>query len=170
MAETLEQKMATGWIGEAYTQKTFLRIYHALKIDKVKMSFANVGTHGEGADVYISSMVFDRLADDILSGELKKQLLDSKKNDAGYFIPVWKYETGEKVCKKVTIGRGTKQPIVINGIDTVSGKNIMVTTTYANLIDVAKLWKLVSKPYFTNLMKIGYEARNSYTPDTEEQP
>ena len=85
MKDLKKDVLATGQFAEFYTLNTFVRVYTAFGIDKVKMSFVTKGQHGQGCDVYVDTDVFDILCDDILSGDLRKLIAASKPNDKGYY-------------------------------------------------------------------------------------
>lgn len=175
MKDLKKDVLATGQFAEFYTLNTFVRVYTAFGIDKVKMSFVTKGQHGQGCDMYVDTDVFDILCDDILSGDLRKLIAASKPNDKGYYPVVWEHVTGKDGSKKVNIARGMKKPVVITGYDGTQKKYIRVTVEkYAELRIMAKWWKRVSAPYYQKLAMIGYEAKKAfvpkYNPDDLEEP
>ena len=48
MKDLKKDVLATGQFAEFYTLNTFVRVYTAFGIDKVKMSFVTKGQHGQG--------------------------------------------------------------------------------------------------------------------------
>lgn len=165
MQDLKKDSLATALFAEFYTDKSFVRLYHALGIDMVKLSFAKIGAHGKGCDIYIKADVFDILCDDILNGDLKKQFLSSKPDPKGYYPNVWEYTTGKKGTKHVYIARGAKKPVVITGYDAETKERVMVTLeAYRDMRIMAKWWKRVSAPYYQKLAMIGFEAKNAFAP------
>lgn len=165
MKDLKKTTLAKGKFAEYYTQTTFMAMYTAFDIDKVKLSFAKIGSHGKGCDIYVDTDYFDILCDDILSGELWDKIINSKKDHSGYYPSIWEYSTGKKASKKVFIARGMKQPIVITGYDAETKERVMVTVMkYSELRIMAKWWRRISAPYYQKLAAVGYEAKDSYSP------
>lgn len=160
-----KEMLETGKFYAFNSLNAFAYVYQWFGGDKVKISAAPVGAKGQGADFYFDTDDFDILCDEILDGSLKTAFINSKKNDKGYYIPCYSMASGHNGSKKFSLTRGSKQPIVITVQDTEKKKTINVPVAeYRELKKMAKWWKRISYPYYSQLTAIGYKAEKAYKP------
>lgn len=148
----LRKMINEGNIFEMYTQEGyFLKVQPALDIDKVKFAFVKKGSQGDGFDIYVDAMKFNRLCKDILSRMMEKKIAA----DNGDYPGAWEYRTGSNGNLIVAIGKG-KKGIVVQGRNTDPNKkkNAFIPVSYEDLLIMADMWVMVSKDYFDELYGI----------------
>lgn len=123
----------------------FVKVKQFYMIDRVCFSFVKKGTKGDGFDVYVGVDQFDNLCDDILSGAFAQALAQ----DNGPYPSAWKHVSGQNGQREVAIGKGRKQPAVIQGRDKVKNQNAFVgIMDYGELRTMAKWHRRVSRAYY----------------------
>ena len=160
----LRKMLMDGCIAEWYTLKGyFIRVYPAFAIDKVRFSFVEKGTKGQGFDVYINTVSFMLLCEDIRSGRLLRQI----EADNGQHPSAWSYRTGENGSKSVAIGKSRSGTPLVQGRDTMQKKNAQVPLdSYERLREMALLFGIVSgqvhaNGYISELKAIFDKAKDS---------
>lgn len=156
-------EMKEGVFAAFYGEKFFVKVKQALGIGKVHFSFVEVGTKGEGLDVYVDADDFDNLCDDILNGRLQKKISESQSR----YPDSWKYTTGQDASKTLAFGKGLKVPVVIQGYDAKKNKRINVgVMSFDELRTMAKWWRRISANYFDGLVEVCLKASYSRPTDS----
>lgn len=149
-----------GIILECYTQKSFVKVYPAFGIDKVKLSFADIGSSGKGGfDIYVDVDRFDLLCDDILSFMLKKSILSEQKTSSNPYPYSWKYVTGNSAEKEIRISQGMKSEVNIYARCGKTSKNIPMS--YDDLRIMAKYFRRISEEHFNMLRDMTIQGMNN---------
>lgn len=176
----LRQRLEDGCIAEFYTLNGFFcKVRPTLCIDKVKFSFVKKGSAGEeSTDIYVNTDNFDELCDEILSRRLEEKIAEQK----GQYPDAWQYVTGDNGCKTLAIGKGSSQPIVIQGRETekkgentVNKVNAFVgIASYNDLVPMAKWWRRASEKYYSELSEVLITGMNKnasfHDKDVAEEP
>lgn len=159
-----------GILMEAYSTTSFVKVYPALGIDKIKFSFVDIGTNGKGGyDIFVDTDSFDILCDDILSKELKRSLLAEKKTKENPYPCSWEFRTGDFGEMEIKISKGMKSEVNIYGKFQKNIKNIPIS--YEKLCIMAKYFRRISTPYFdmlTDLTIQGMKENEKYFKQQEE--
>ena len=142
----------SGALMAAYSQKSFIKIYPAFDIEKVKISFADIGSNGKGFDIYVDMDDFDILCEDILSMNLKRAILSEKQTAQNPYPYSWRYVTGNSAEKEIRISKGMKSEVNIYGKHGSEKKNIPLS--YNELRIMAKYFKRVSEKHFDMLTEL----------------
>ena len=158
--ESRRRSMAkNGCLIEVFTQKSFLKVYPCFGIDRVKFSFADIGTKGKGFDIYIELDDFDLLCDDILDRTLQRKLLSEKATPENKYPCSWQYVTGNNAEKNIRISKGMKSEVNIHGKVGKEMKNIPMS--YDTLRTMAKYFRRVAAGHFEMLTKLTLEGIDS---------
>lgn len=150
-----------------YGKDTFVKIYQALDIGKIKFSFVNKEKPKEPIDCYINADDFaSDLIDLIDSGELRKRASYAKqeqqKTNAQYAKDIWESRAGvsqanENVIRKFTIQPGSTQDFVFRA--TQGKKNIVVGFAYRELKLLSYRWHFLEKDW-NAIMEAKYNMKN----------
>lgn len=152
-----EDALKEGVFAEFYTLKGwFLRVKQAYAIDRVQFAFVKKDTGGKGFNIYVDMDSFDLLCDDILSGAMR-QRIDA---DNGNYPKAWEKIVGKDGQYVLAIGKGQRQPVVIQGRDTKYKQNdgmgnaFVGIGSYDELRVMAKWFKRTSKSYYEKMADI----------------
>lgn len=165
---------------EVYGSKTFVKVYQALEIGKIKFSFAEKDNVTDGIDCYVNA---DDFASDLIKKITDQRLLKAcavekqraaSKNEK-YCQDIWKSRAGidgEKNVRSFSIQPGSSTEMVFRASK--NGKNIIVGFEYRELELLAYRWsfleadwnKKMAERYSLSNMKNSF-----YSPDqTKKQP
>lgn len=162
-----------------YGGKSFVKIYQAFGIGKVKFSFANKEAAAEGIDVFVDLDIMNcDLIDQIKSGELRKLAAHERKRaqeaNEQFCKPVWESPAG--ICtdgntvRKFEIQPGFKTEYVFRATE--GKKNIMVGCDNRFLKVLAERWKFLQpdyEAYMRNIFNIA-NMKNEYYSNKESAP
>ena len=172
----LRKMLEDGCIAAWYTLRGyFVRVYPALEIDKVRFSFVEKGTNGNGFDVYVDTVAFMLLCEDVQSGALARRIA----NDTGTEPSAWTYKTGENASKSVAIGKSRSGTPLIKGRDTMQKKSAMIPLDgYVRLREMALLFDIVSgrvqgRGYLEDLKSVfeqAQRARRRHSVSADDEP
>lgn len=136
--------------------KSFLKVYPAFSIEKIKFSFVDINTNGSGFDIFVDLDKFDLLCDDILSNELKRSIMSETKTKENPYPCSWAYRTGNSAEKEIRISKGMKSEVNIYGKFNNERKNIPLS--YDDLRIMAKYFRRISASHFDMLRDLTIQA------------
>ena len=141
----MRKMLQDGAIAQWYTLNGwFVRIYPALGIDKVRFSFVEKGKQGTGFDVYVDTLDFQLLCDDIKSGMMRRLIAEDK----GQYPAAWTYRTGENASKTIAIGKSRNGGVLISGSDNMKKmRGNIPLTGYDDLREMALLFDVITGRY-----------------------
>ena len=143
------QEAKEGTIAAFYTlEGWFVKIKQAYEIEKVCFSFVMKNKKGEGFNIYMNFDKFDNLCDEILSGVFAQKLA----SDNGKYPNAFKYVCGTNGVNEISIGKGSKSPIVIQGRVKTKNMNAFVPVlNYDELCTMAKWFRRTSQLYIDEM-------------------
>lgn len=149
---SLRQDATEGCVGSFYTQDWGCRIYPWLNIDKVKISFFQLGKMPDkkSFDIYVDVITFYIWVKDIHSGRLFA-IIDAESKSSQYPV-MYKDITGDNGEKIVGFCKGRKQGFYcINGMDGEDSCLIPIQAT--DLRAMALKFTVATKGYFLSLFE-----------------
>ena len=171
----LRKMLSEGCIMQAYTLNGyFFKVYPLFEIDKVKFSFVEKGKAGTGFDIYVNTIDFHLLCEEIDSGMLWNKIC----NDNGPYPKAWEYVTGDNASMHLVIGKSKSQKggIVVQGRNTATKKQGFVPLAKYDELRALSFWyKIVAglvpvTGYYAALRDVflaGYERTLSYHKSAE---
>lgn len=146
-----------------YGGKSFVKIYQALEIDKIKFSFAEKGKENEGITCWMNAEDFaSDLIKKIRTGRLEKQIIEEKKRfeiakktdpNEKYPKEVWKSRPGmgKDGLRSFAIQPGSVADLMFRA--TQNKKSITVGCDYRELELLEYRWSFLEKDYEKKLFE-----------------
>lgn len=172
-----------------YGSKSFLKIYQALEIDKIRFSFANIGDERNSIDIYISVEEFhadliSKYKRGVLENRRQNEIERARKNNDQYCKDIWvsrggKTKKGNFRCFTIQPGKNTTYVFRASesgGKGQSTPKNVIVGVSDKDLITLDFRWgflyedykKVLAERYSLKNMKSSFSTSREESIDYEE--